>query len=135
MGRGISSLALVDNPSRDGASIKILVWRHLNPTLSYYELITSSNEIETNDANGSRLAELGPSCGRCSRQGNIGRHHVNLAIRKTRKWTSQEKKIVMEYHLSSELKIRGYRKRMPSLWLQKCMFWVSEQKLVDQFYS
>ena len=26
-----SSLALVDNPSRDGVSIKILVWRHLKP--------------------------------------------------------------------------------------------------------
>ena len=32
----------------------------------------------------------------------------------------------------SEPKIRGYRKCMPSLWLQKGMFWVSEQRLVDQ---
>ena len=32
----------------------------------------------------------------------------------------------------SEPKIRGYRKRMLSLWLQKGMFWVSEQRLVDQ---
>ena len=32
----------------------------------------------------------------------------------------------------SELKIRGYRKRMPGLWLQKGMFWVSEQRLVDK---
>ena len=32
----------------------------------------------------------------------------------------------------SESKIRGYRKRMLSLWLQKGMFWVSEQRLVDQ---
>ena len=32
----------------------------------------------------------------------------------------------------SELKIRGYRKHMLSLWLQKGMFWVSEQRLVDQ---
>ena len=30
MGRG-SSLALVGNPSRDGVSIKILVWRHVKP--------------------------------------------------------------------------------------------------------
>ena len=34
--------------------------------------------------------------------------------------------------LWSETKIRGYRKRMLSLWLQKGMFWVSEQRLVDQ---
>ena len=32
----------------------------------------------------------------------------------------------------SEPKIRGYRKRMLSLWMQKGMFWVSGQRLVDQ---
>ena len=37
----------------------------------------------------------------------------------------------MECYLS-EPKIRGYRKRMLSLWQQKGMFWVSEQRLVDQ---
>ena len=82
--------------------------------------------------NGSRLAEQGPSSGRCSRQGNIGRHHANPVISKRRKWTNQENKIVMECFLLSEPKIRGYRKRMLSLWLQKGMFWVSEQRLVDQ---
>ena len=92
----------------------------------------SSNEIQTNDVNGSRLAEQGPSSGRCSRQGNIGRHHANPVISKRRKWTSQENKIVMECYLLSEPKIRGYRKRMLSLWQQKGMFWVSEQRLVDQ---
>ena len=38
----------------------------------------------------------------------------------------------MECYLLSELKIRGYRKRMLSLWLQKGMLWVSKQRLVDQ---
>ena len=38
----------------------------------------------------------------------------------------------MECYLLSESKIRGYRKRMLILWLQKGMFWVSEQRLVDQ---
>ena len=89
----------------------------------------SCNEIETNDVNGSRLAEQGPSSIRCFRQGNNGHHRV---ISKRRKWTSQENKIVMECYLLSEPKIRGYRKRMLSLWLQKGMFWVSEQRLVDQ---
>ena len=92
----------------------------------------SSNEIQTNNVNGSRLAEQGPSSGRCSRQGNIGRHHANPVISKRRKWTSQENKIVMECYLLSEPKIRGYRKRMLNLWLQKGMFWVSEQRLVVQ---
>ena len=90
----------------------------------------SSNEIETNDVNGSRLAEQGPSSGRCSRQGNIGRHHANPVISKRRKWTSQENKIVMEYSLLIEPKITGYRKCMLILWPQKGMFWVSEQRLV-----
>ena len=79
-----------------------------------------------------RLEKLGPSSGRCSRKGNTGRHHANPAISKRRKWTSQENKIVMEYYLLSEPKISGYRKRMLSLWLQKGMFWLSEQRLVDQ---
>ena len=37
----------------------------------------SSNEIETNDVNGSRLAEQGSWSGSCSRQANIGRYHAN----------------------------------------------------------
>ena len=92
----------------------------------------SSKEIETNDVNGSRLAEQGPLSSRCSRQGDIGHHHVNPVISKKRKWTSQENKIVIECYLLSEPKIRGSRKHMLSLWLQKSMFWVSEQRLLDQ---
>ena len=92
----------------------------------------SSKEIKTNDVNGSRLAQQGPSPGRCSRQGNIDRHHVNSVISKRREWTSQENKIVMECYLLSEPKIRGYRKGMLSLWQQKGMFWLSEQRLIDQ---
>ena len=38
----------------------------------------------------------------------------------------------MKCYLLSEPKIRGYRKRMLTLWLQKGIFWVSEQRLVDQ---
>ena len=92
----------------------------------------SSNEIQTNDVNGSRLAEQGPSSGKCYRQRNIGPHYANPVISKRRKWTIQENNIVMESHLLSEPKIRGYRKRMLILWLQKGMFLVSEQRLADQ---
>ena len=92
----------------------------------------SSNEMETNDVNGFRFAQQGPSSGWCSRQENSGRHHVNPVISKRRKWTSQENQIVMGCHFSSEPKIRGYRKRLLKLWLQKAMLWVSEQRLVDQ---
>ena len=92
----------------------------------------SSNEIEINDVNGFRLAEQGPSSSRCSQQGNIGCHHVNPVISKRRKWTSQKKEIVMERYLLSEPKIRGSRKHMLGLWLQKYTFCVPEQRLVDQ---
>ena len=59
----------------------------------------SGNEMETNDVNGFRLAEQGPSSGRCSRHGNIDRHHANPVISNKRKWTSQENKIVMKCFL------------------------------------
>ena len=38
----------------------------------------------------------------------------------------------MESYLLREPNIRGYRKHMLSLWQQNGMFWVSEQRLVDQ---
>ena len=38
----------------------------------------------------------------------------------------------MECYLLSESKVRGYRKCILSLWLNKGVFWVSEQILVDQ---
>ena len=75
----------------------------------------SRKNIETININGSRLADQGPSSGRCCRQGNIGHHHANPVISKRRKWTSQENKIIMECYLLSEPKIRGYRMRMLSL--------------------
>ena len=42
----------------------------------------SSNGRETNDVNGSPLAEPGPSPSRCSRHGDIDRHHANPVITK-----------------------------------------------------
>ena len=38
----------------------------------------------------------------------------------------------MKCYLLSEPKIGDYRKRMLGLWLNKDMFWISEQRLVDQ---
>ena len=58
----------------------------------------STKQIETDDVNGSRIIEQGPSSGRCSRQGNIGRR-ANPIISKQRKCPSQENKIVMECYL------------------------------------
>ena len=91
----------------------------------------SSNEIETNDVNGSELAEQGPSSGKRSQQGNIGCHHANPVISKRRKWTSQENKIVMECYLLSDPKIRSYRKRIQIYGCKRVCFG-SEQRLVGQ---
>ena len=81
---------------------------------------------------GSQLTEQGPSSDRCSQHEKIGRHHANPAISKQKKWSSQENKIVMECYLLSKPRVRGYKKLMLSLWLNEGMFWVSEQRLVDQ---
>ena len=72
--------------------------------------------------------EQGPSSGRCSRQGNIGRRHTNPVICKQKRWSSQGNKIVMECYLLSEPKVRRYRKRKLSLWPNKGMFSVSRQR-------
>ena len=92
----------------------------------------SSNEIETNDVNGSRLAEQQLLSGRCSLQENIGCHHANPVISRRKKWTCQKNKIDMEYYLLSEPRIRGYRKCMLSFWQQKGVLRVSDQRLVNQ---
>ena len=64
--------------------------------------------------------------------GELGGRHANPVISKGKQRTSQENKIVMECYLLSEPKIRGNRKCILSLWLQKGIFWVSKQRLVDQ---
>ena len=91
-----------------------------------------TKQIENYGVNGSLLAEQIPSSGRGSRQGSVGRHHANPFISKQKKWFNQENNVVMKCYLLSEPKVRGYRKRMLSLWLSKGMFWVSEQRLVEQ---
>ena len=57
---------------------------------------------------------------------------MNPVISKRRKWSSQENKIVMDCYTLNETKVRGYRKRMLSLWLNKGMSWLSQQRLDDQ---
>ena len=67
-----------------------------------------SNEIDPNDVESvPTQRERGPLSARCSRQGNISRHHANPLISKRRKCTSQENKIVMECYLLSEPKLEG----------------------------
>ena len=58
---------------------------------------------------------------------------MNPVISKRRRWSSQDNKIVIQCYLLSEPKVKGYRKHMLSLLLNKGMFWISGQRLVDQF--
>ena len=53
---------------------------------------------------------------------DTGCHHANPVISMGRKWSRQEKKIVMESYLLNEPRVRGYRKCMLSSWLNKGMF-------------
>ena len=75
----------------------------------------STKQIETNNINGSWLAEQEPLSGKCSWQGNIGHHHANCVICEGRKWSSLKKKIAIEWFLLREPMVRGYRKGILSL--------------------
>ena len=90
----------------------------------------SIKHVEISNVNGSQLKEQGSSSSKCFQQGNIGHHHAILSL--VIEGSGQENKIVMECYLLGKPKVRGYRKHMASLWLNKGMFWVSEQILVDQ---
>ena len=91
-----------------------------------------SNEIETNDVNGSWLTEQEPLSGRCSRQANIGCHHVNPVISKRRKWTTQENKIVWSAIYWVSPRLEGIESACWVYGHKNVCFWVSEQRLVDQ---
>ena len=60
---------------------------------------------------------------------SLVREESGLAKRIRSLWSAIE--IVSEIVIR-ESKIRGYIKRMLILWLQKGMFWIAEQRLVDQ---
>ena len=49
-----------------------------------------------------------------------------------RKWSKNDNKIAMDCYIKSEPDKRGYRRRMISLWQDKGMFEISEQRLADQ---
>ena len=77
----------------------------------------SSNEIETNDVNGSQLAEQGPFSGSVLNRGTLV---VIMQILSLRREESGLAKRIRS--LWSAVEIRGYRKCILSLWLQKGMF-------------
>ena len=75
----------------------------------------------------------GLSHGRCpiAQQDGPGRHQATAA-RIRRRWSQNDNRIVMECYYQSEPRKIGYRKRMHQLWIDREMFPVTEQRLLDQ---
>ena len=91
-----------------------------------------SNEINSNNG----VKEIGTACeglspGRCSmeKQRGPGRHQTTA---RRRKWSQIDNRTVMQCFYLSKTGKREYRKRMHSLWMERSMFQVIEQRLVDQ---
>ena len=132
MGRG-DSLALVGSLPRDGVSIKILVVvapHHHYPHMSVME----STDLPNNGVNGTGSQCEGPSPGRCpmEEQRGPGRHPATAQRIQRRKWCQYDNRVVMECYYKSEPKRNGYRKRMHKFWVEKGIFPVTEQRLLDQ---
>ena len=49
-----------------------------------------------------------------------------------RKWSKDDNRIAMECFIRSKPENRGYRRRMISIWQDRGMFEISEQRLADQ---
>ena len=61
-----------------------------------------------------------------------GRHPATAPRIQRRKWCQYDNRVVMECYYQSEPKRNGYRKRMHKCWVDKGMFPVTEQRLLDQ---
>ena len=49
-----------------------------------------------------------------------------------RKWSKDDNRIAMKRFMRSKPENRGYRRRMISIWQDRGMFEISEQRLADQ---
>ena len=65
-------------------------------------------------------------------QATSGKGNKQLVRRIQKKWTQEENWIVMECYYRSKPKINGYRQPMHAIWRDKCMFNITEQRLMDQ---
>ena len=91
-----------------------------------------SNEINSNNG----VKETGTACedlspGRCpiETQRGPGRHQTTA---RRRKWSQIDNRTAMECFYFSKPGKRGYRKRMHKLWMERSVFQVTKQRLVDQ---
>ena len=131
MGRR-DSLALVGSPPRDGVSINIPVVvapHHHYPQMS----VMTTIDLPNNAVNETRSQCEGLSPGRCpmEEQRGPGRHPATAPRIQRRKWCQYDNRVVMECYYQSEPKRNGYRKIMHKCWVDKGMFPVTEQRLLD----
>ena len=92
------------------------------------------NNITTNGVNGAGTDNSESfASGRCTteQQRGPGRHPVTGANKRI-KWTKEFNKLAIECFLRSQPNIRGYRKRMLTIWNEKGLFKVSEAQLASQ---
>lgn len=93
-----------------------------------------SNSV--NGVNGARTVSNGSSLGRCPvvQQHGPGRHPATADQDQNQRilWSKETSRVVMECYIRSNTELRGYRKGMRQLWIDKGMFEVKEQRLADQ---
>ena len=93
------------------------------------------NEIYVeNGVNGTRTSGEGFSPGTASggQQPVPSRHQTTVQRRVRRKWSQEDNRRVMECYYQSVPSRNGYRKRMLQVWVERGLFQVTEQRLVDQ---
>ena len=93
------------------------------------------NEIYVeNGVNGTRTSGEGFSPGTASggQQPVPSRHQTTVQRRVRRKWSQEDNRRVMECYYQSVPSRNGYRKRMLQIWVERGLFQVTEQRLVDQ---
>ena len=90
-------------------------------------------DLNHNCVNKTGTPSEGLSHGRCPivQQDGSGRHQATAA-RFRRRWSHSDNRIMMECYYRSVPGRIGYRKRMHQLWIDRKIFPVTEQRLLDQ---
>ena len=72
--------------------------------------------------------------GRChiKQQGGPGRHRTTAKKGRRKKWSQDVNGIVIECYYSSEPRVTGYTDRIYTVWKESRMFYVKEQRMLDQ---
>ena len=94
--------------------------------------VMSTINLPNNGVNETGSVSEGFSPGRCpmEEQRGSGRHPATAPRIQRRKWSQEDNRVVMECY-QSEPRRNGHRKRMHRYWMEKEMFPVTEQWLLD----